>query len=592
MQTNFHTNSNTRDPYRASLVNTHGTNKRYQLFAYAYYRLSREEAQKSESTSISNQKKIVESYCAQHGITILKFFVDDGWSGGNFERPGFQEMMRALESGKANVVITKDLSRLGRDMRESSYYAEQFFPENQIRYIAIADNFDSETENVMAPFQFAMNEVYLRDGSRKIKDVLKMKRQRGEYCACAPYGYMKHSQNKDVLVPNEDTAPIVRRIFERAAAGDSCIKIAMDLSAEGIMPPLKYRAMCRDNFTPEGAARASDTWNYTTVKRILKNRVYLGDTILGKTKKVSVKSKKKIPVPQQEWTITTATHEPLVDAATFEKAQINMGKASRDYRQYDHVRKSIFGGIAVCSKCGYSLCSSGTVHNGEREKYWFLSCNHTRKDLDDPCTGVNIRYTDICEIVRQDLNSLIALSDDDINALVQSVIEEQNSRLNIIDKKTQIEQATNRLKMIDRMIAKMYMDNAEGRFSDDRLSRVVADLEKEASILEAKIAELDVEDPADEIQENYERFFALAKQHTYIETLDRDTLVTFIDRIEIGEKILPEGYVKMPRKNAPYQQSIRIFYKFIGEILAEPVREFSPGSQITAGTSLSGDFTM
>jgi DNA invertase Pin-like site-specific DNA recombinase len=560
----------------------YGLGRRIQLLAYAYYRLSREEAQKSESTSISNQRKIVEAYCKQHGITILKFFVDDGWSGGNFERPGFQEMMRELESGKANVVITKDLSRLGRDMRESSYYAEQFFPENQIRYIAIADNFDSETENVMAPFQFAMNEVYLRDGSRKIKDVLKMKRQRGEYCACAPYGYMKHPQSKDVLVPNEETAPIVRRIFERAAAGDSCVKIAMALSIDGIMPPLKYRAMCRDNFTPEGAARASDIWNHTTVKRILKNRVYLGDTILGKTKKVSVKSKKKVPIPQQEWTVTEATHEPLVDPATFEKAQINMGKASRDYRQYDHVRKSIFGGIAVCSKCGHSLCSSGTVHKGEREKYWFLSCNHTRKDLANRCTGVNIRYTDICEIVRQDLNSLIALSDDDIDALVQSVVAAQNDKLNLVDKKTQIEQARNRLKMIDRMVTKMYMDNAEGKISDDRLSRVVADLEKEASALENKIIELDVEDPTDEIQENYERFFALAKQYTYIETLDRDTLITFVDRIEVGEKILPEGYVKMPRKNAPYQQSIRIFYKFIGEIVNEPVREFAPGSQLPA----------
>ena len=588
MRTNIQPYSSTRGVMPTFPENGYyGFSRRIQLFAYAYYRLSREEAQKSESTSISNQKKIVEAYCKQHGITILKFFVDDGWSGGNFERPGFQEMMRELESGKANVVITK-----GRDMRESSYYAEQFFPENQIRYIAIADNFDSETENVMAPFQFAMNEVYLRDGSRKIKDVLKMKRQRGEYCACAPYGYMKHPQSKDVLIPNEETAPIVRRIFERAAAGDSCVKIAMTLSAEGIMPPLKYRAMCRDNFTPEGAARASDIWNHTTVKRILKNRVYLGDTVLGKTKKVSVKSKKKVPIPQQEWTVTEATHEPLVDQATFEKAQINMGKASRDYRQYDHVRKSIFGGIAVCSKCGHSLCSSGTVHKGEREKYWFLSCNHTRKDLANPCTGVNIRYTDICEIVRQDLNSLIALSDEEIRALVQSVIEVQNAKLNVVDKKTQLAQAANRLKMIDRMITKMYMDNAEGKISDDRLSRVVADLEKEASTLETKIAELDVEDPADEIQENYERFFALAKQYTYIETLDRDTLVTFIDRIEIGEKILPEGYVKMPRKNASYQQSIRIFYKFIGEIVAEPVREFVPGSQNPAGTSLSGEFTM
>ena len=576
MRNNTQVYSAARSSYPSFPRAGYGVGSRTPLLAYAYYRLSREEAQKSESTSISNQKKIVEAYCAQHGITILKFFVDDGWSGGNFDRPGFQSMMQALESGKANVVITKDLSRLGRDMRESSYYAEQFFPENQIRYIAIADNFDSETENVMAPFQFAMNEVYLRDGSRKIKDVLKMKRQRGEYCACAPYGYRKDPQNKDVLIPNEDTAPVVRRIFERAAAGDSCIKIAADLSSESVMPPLKYRALCRDNFTPEGAARASDIWNQTTVKRILKNRVYLGDTVLGKTKKVSVKSKKKVPVPKQDWTVTEGTHEPLVDADTFEKAQTNIGKASRDYRQYDHVRKSIFGGIAVCSKCGYSLCSSGTVHKGEREKYWFLSCNHTKKHLANPCTGVNIRYADICEIVRQDLNSLIALTDEEIDALVQSVIAHETSRMNLADKKAQIEQAHARLKTIDRMITKLYTDNAEGKISDDRLSRVIPDLEKEAAALEAKIAELDVDDPADEIQENYGRFFALAKQYTYIETLDRDTLVTFIDRIEVGEKILPEGFTKMPRKNASYQQSIRIFYKFIGEIAGEPVREMTP----------------
>lgn len=554
------------------------TGGRAQLFAYAYYRLSREEAQQTESSSISNQKKIVEAYCAQNGIVIVKYFVDDGWSGGNFERPGFQKMMQALESGHANAVITKDLSRLGRDMRESSYYAEQFFPEHQIRYIAIADNFDSESENVMAPFQFAMNEVYLRDGSRKVKDVLRMKRQRGEYCACAPYGYKKHPQNRDVLIPNEDTAPIVRRIFAQAAAGDSCVKIAAALSSEGIIPPLKYRALYRDNFTPEGAARASDIWNDTTVKRILKNRVYLGNTILGKTRKVSVKSKKKIPIPQQDWTVTEATHEPLVDTDTFEKAQINMGKASRDYRQYDHVRKSIFGGIAVCGKCGYSLCSAGTVHKGERTKYWFLSCNHTRKTLARPCTGVSIRYADICEIVRQDLNSLISLTDEEIDVLVQSVIEQESSQRNLHERKAQAEQVRARLKIIDRMVAKMYMDNAEGKISDERLGHVVADLEKEASGLESKILELDVEDPADDIQANYARFFALAKQYTHIETLDRDTLVTFVDRIEVGEKVFPDGFSRMPRKNASYQQSVRIFYKFIGERTTQPVREFLPAT--------------
>lgn len=546
------------------------------LFAFAYYRLSREEAQAGESTSISNQKKIVEAYCEQNNIVLLQSFVDDGWSGGNFERPGFQSMMRALESGKANMVITKDLSRLGRDMRESSFYAEQYFPERQIRYIAIADNFDSDTENVMAPFQFAMNEVYLRDGSRKIKDVLKMKRSRGEYCACPPYGYTKDPQNKDILIPDAETAPIVRRIFQSAAAGDSCRKIAIALSEEGVIPPLKYRVLYRDNFTPEGAARASDIWNYTTVKRILQNRVYLGDTVLGKTKKVSVKSEKKVPIPVEDWAVTPGTHEALVTMDTFEKAHINMGKGTRDYRKYDHVRKSIFGGIAFCGKCGHAMCSSGTVHKGERLKYWFLSCNHTRKDILDPCDGVSIRYTHICEIVRQDLNALISLTDDEIQALVDSVIEKEHSRTKAADRKVLVEQAQNRLKMIDRMITKMYSDNAQGKISDERLERVVADLEKEATGLEQKISELDAPDPAEEIAGKYEMFFALARQFTHIETLDRDTLVTFVDRIEVGDKVFPEGYQKMPRKNASYTQSVRIFYKFIGEIADEPEREFAP----------------
>ena len=189
--------------------------------AFAYLRLSREESKSSESTSIATQRVIVTNYCNQHDITLVKVFSDDGWSGGNFDRPGFQAMMRELEIGAVNMVITKDLSRLGRDMRESSYYAEQFFPEHGIRYIAIADNFDTDSDNVMAPFQFAMNEVYLRDGSRKVRDALKSKREQGEYCCCPPYGYEKAPNKKGVLVPDEMTAPIVKRIFEAAAKGDS-----------------------------------------------------------------------------------------------------------------------------------------------------------------------------------------------------------------------------------------------------------------------------------------------------------------------------------------------------------------------------------
>ena len=565
MKTNLTTDMTTAFPYNHAKRRYSNTAPRVTI-AYAYYRLSQEEANEGQSSSILNQEKIVRDYCARNGIALLDSFVDDGWSGGNFERPGFQAMMRALESGKANMVITKDLSRLGRDMRESSYYAEQFFPEHQIHYIAIADNFDSELENVMAPFQFAMNEVYLRDSSRKVRDVFKMKRSKGGYCACAPFGYKKDPKDKNHLIPDEETAPIVTSIFQRSAAGKSCITIAQELSNEGVVTPLKYRALYRDNFTDAGAARATDYWNYTTVKRIIKNEVYLGKTVLGKTRKVSLKSKKKISVPKEDWVVTEGTHIPLVDQMTFDKAQFNLGKGSRDYRQYDHVRKSIFGGIAICSLCGYSLCSSGTVYKGEREKYWFLSCNHKSKRFENPCQGVNIRYSDLLELVRQDLNSLINLTDAEIDALVNGVLEEMNGASVEKERESKIEKSQARLKVISRTIEKLYFDNAEGKLSDSRLEIMVAKLEKEATTLEASLENLTAPSPAAEIRSNYEKFFQLAKQYSRIEVLDRDILLTFIDRIVVGPKILPDGYIKAPRKHASYQQSVTIYNKFIGSL--------------------------
>lgn len=565
MKTNLTTDMTTAFPYNHAKRRYSNTAPRVTI-AYAYYRLSQEEANEGQSSSILNQEKIVRDYCARNGIALLDSFVDDGWSGGNFERPGFQAMMRALEFGKANMVITKDLSRLGRDMRESSYYAEQFFPEHQIHYIAIADNFDSELENVMAPFQFAMNEVYLRDSSRKVRDVFKMKRSKGEYCACAPFGYKKDPKDKNHLIPDEETAPIVTSIFQRSAAGKSCITIAQELSNEGVVTPLKYRALYRDNFTDAGAARATDYWNYTTVKRIIKNEVYLGKTVLGKTRKVSLKSKKKISVPKEDWVVTEDTHIPLVDQMTFDKAQFNLGKGSRDYRQYDHIRKSIFGGIAICSLCGYSLCSSGTVYKGEREKYWFLSCNHKSKRFENPCQGVNIKYSDLLELVRQDLNSLINLTDAEIDALVNGVLEEMNDASAEKERESKIEKSRARLKVISRTIEKLYFDNAEGKLSDSRLETMVAKLEKEATTLEASLEDLTAPSPAAEVRSNYEKFFQLAKQYSNIEVLDRDILLTFIDRIVVGPKILPDGYIKAPRKHASYQQSVTIYYKFIGSL--------------------------
>lgn len=541
------------------------------ILAFAYLRLSREELQGSESGSITNQRMIITNYCRQNGITLVREFADDGWSGGTFDRPAFQEMMRQLESGSANTVITKDLSRLGRDMRESSYYAEQFFPENGIRYIAIADNFDTEHDNMMAPFQFAMNEVYLRDSSRKVKTVLRNKRENGLYCACPPYGYRKENGNKNILVPDEMTSPIVRRIFERAASGDSSRKIALELNEDGIIPPLKYRVLYRDEFSEEGAARASDIWNYTTVKRILRNTVYLGHTVLGKSYKASIKSKKKVSIPKEDWTVTENTHEALITQKLYDLAQENLGRGTRNYQKYDHVRKSIFSGVAMCEKCGYALCSCGTVYKGEREKYWYLSCTHKRKDLAAQCDGVRVKYADLLEIVRQDLNALISLSDEDVKQMVEDVIHAEFGDINMQAKKLQKEKCETRLVTINKIITKLYTDNAEGKLDDNRLTQMVADFEREADGLNKTIAELNAVNPAEKIEQNYADFFSLAKEYSYIEELDRETLLTFVERIEVGPKVFPEGVKYQSRNHPSYRQSIRIFYKFIGDLSEEPI---------------------
>lgn len=542
---------------------------------FSYLRLSDEDIQAGESSSITNQRRIINDYCKQNRIILIGEFVDDGWSGGNFERPGFQQMMRELQKNKANVIITKDLSRLGRDMREASYYAEQFFPENNIRYIAIGDNFDTEHENVMAPFHFAMNEVYLRQGSQKIKDVLKNKRENGLYCACPPYGYKKDEDNKNLLIPDENTAPIVKRIFKSAANGDSARKIAIELNESNVIPPLKYRALYRDTFTEKGMERASDYWNHTTVKRILKNEVYLGHTVLGKTKKVSIKSKKKVNVDKDDWVITKNTHEPLVSENTFQMAKICMGRNTKNYQKYDNVRKSIFSGIIYCAKCGHALCSCGSVYKGEREKYWYLSCTQKRKGVLHPCEGVRIRYEDIMEVVRQDLNSLLLLDDTEINQLINNLINEISTNESKKIKKQQVEKANARLLVIDRIISKLYIDNAEGKISDDRFDNMLQELERESVELKRLIESLNNDNKAEEKEANLVRFFELIKQHTQIETLTREILLTFVDRIEIGEKILPEGVIRNTHRNQPFRQEIRIFYKFAGDLSSEKMKKFA-----------------
>lgn len=542
--------------------------------ADAYYRLSDEERKYGESASITNQRTIVWEYCEKHGIILVEEFVDDGFSGGNFERPGFQAMLEHLRTGKANMVITKDLSRLGRDMTESSHYAERYFPEHGIRYLAPGSNFDSQEDNLMAPFQFAMNDVYLRDTSRKVKQTLNTKRNNGKYVACPPYGYRKAERTTDQLVPDENTAPVVKKIFDLAASGQSCRSIAIRLNEACIMPPLKYRVECRDNFTEWGAQRASDEWNYTTVKRILRNRVYLGHTLLGKSRKVSVKSKKKVIVPEEEWVFTKDTHQALVTQEQFDLAAHFMGENTKANGANPAFRHSIFGGIAYCACCGAAMCSGGSVYNGERAKYWYLVCNNLSSRAQTRCLhGARIRYDDLMEVVRCDLNKLLAFGEDDIRTITENAVEQANASLGGEEPAVQIENIDKQTARLKKMIERSYRDNIAGMLSDDIHEEMVKKFGMEIDELTVRRKKLVAgETTAKEIRSAYGLLFDLAKKYTNVEKLDRDMLHAFVERIEIGEKILPEGR-KVAGPRTPYRQSIRIFYRFIGEVSGDSLRQ-------------------
>jgi len=549
--------------------------------ADVYYRLSVEEANRGESSSITNQRKIVSKYCRDHGITIVKEFVDDGFSGSTFDRPGFQQMLTHIKTGLVNMVITKDLSRLGRDMTESSYYAETFFPEHGIKYLAISDNFNSESDNAMAPFQFAMNDFYLRDTSRKIKMVLNNKRENGEYCACPPFGYLKNPNDKSRIIPDPVTAPIVQRIFALAREGYSAHAIAEILTDEHCITPLKYRVLYRDNFGEVGAARATDIWNHTTVKRILRNPVYLGHTILGKTKKASLKSKKKISMPEDEWYVTQNTHEPLVSKEDFDACELYMGIHTKAWKQHPQVRKSIFNGIVFCENCGAAMCSAGTVYKGERLKYWYLACNNITNKSHKCNHGARIRYYDFVDIIKDDLNSWLNLSDKEIKEITTEAIK-RSSNGEIFDGiEAQKKFFEKRLGEIDKIIIKLYHDNAEGIIDDDRLLLMVKNLTEESTALKKKLVLIESEESTgNDTADAYNKFFALTKKYTHIEELTEDIVRTFIERIDVGERIQISADEDDSAATDTYVQTIKITYRFIGD--AKIIRENSQNTSKSA----------
>ena len=372
---------------------------------------------------------------------------------------------------------------------------------------------------------------------------------------------------------------MVKKIFAWAASGLSTRSISNRLNEEGVIPPLKYRVEYRDEFTPEGAAKASDYWNATTVKRILRNRVYLGHTILGKTRKASVKSKRKVPVPEENWYFTESTHEALITQEQFDLAEHFLSENTKSHAANPAFRHSIFGGIAFCAHCGTAMCSGGSVYKGERAKYWYLVCNNLTSRSRNRCEhGARIRYDDLCEIIRTDLNHLLSFDDAEIEAITKEAVERAGASFDQAeDKQSALKTIEAKSRQIVKMIERAYRDNAAGNLSDELLDDMMKRFGQERQALEERQKKL-LADASEQtsIRNAYGLFFEIAKRYAPVETLERDIVHTFIERIEIGEKILPEGRTIAGPKT-PYRQSIRIFYRFVGEVTENAVREVQKG---------------
>lgn len=281
-----------------------------------YIRLSKEDESEGPSESVINQKSLLDQFVKAHHLSVFDTYVDDGWSGTNFDRPGFQRMIKDIEAKRVNMVITKDLSRLGRDYIMTGHYMERYFPEKKVRYISLLDGIDTGVEsgaNDITPFRAIMNDMYAKDISKKIKSVKRDKQRKGEFIGGKPaYGYKMHPTQKNKIVIDEVAAPIVRRIFWMALEGISCRQIAAKLNEDGVETPAMYSGLKQNARSPYHGL-----WSSERISYMLQNEIYIGNMVQGRSAKVSYKSKKCMKTPRDQWIIVEGTHEAIIDRDTF-----------------------------------------------------------------------------------------------------------------------------------------------------------------------------------------------------------------------------------------------------------------------------------
>ena len=447
-----------------------------------YIRLSQEDKDKkyeSDSESVINQKELLRNYVKNNNFNLVKEYVDDGFSGTDFERPGFKSLLEDINNKKINCVIVKDLSRLGRDHVMTGYYIETFFPENNIRFISILESFDSfknQASNDSSTFIIACNDYYSKQNSIKIRNVLNEKRKSGKFVGSLPcYGYMRDPEDKGHLIPNPETAPIVKKIFKWRADGIGPTEIANRLNKAHVVTPSGYK---KTNYSSRLIDR--DNWNISTVKKILINRIYTGDLVQHTQTKVNYKSKKKITLDEKLWIVVENTHEPLVDKDTFDYVNNLRKRSTRNYEIKTGREKRLLEGKLFCKECGNRL----TVLYRKKQDYWSVNCNrYSRDPVRGRCYSHFYPYNYLEEQVLEQINKSVSklMKELDLKQLNDEVVKNVHKETNNIDsviKNLEIEK-----EKITKRITTLYNDRCDGVISTETYK----ELAKES---EAKLKEI------------------------------------------------------------------------------------------------------
>lgn len=531
-----------------------------QKYNILYARLSQEDDRAGDSNSIINQRHILEKYAKENGFENTLFLSDDGYSGTNFERPSWKKILDMIEADEVATIIVKDLSRLGREYLQMGYYTEIYFPQKGVRFIAINDNVDSlvESSNDFNPIRNWANELHAKDTSRKVRTVKQMQAERGERLGGRPpYGYRKKNADSKDLVPDEETAPVVRHIFNLCASGKGPSQIARILKEEKVLTPTNYYHQ-KYGKSHEGLDTTRPYgWSKTTVNGILDNKVYLGHTDGLRSTSLSYKNKKVIRKPESEHILVENTHESLITKKQWDIVQDVRAHKKRIPKKMDE--PNIFSGLVFCPDCGQpmTLARASTM---KREHFHFR-CSTYGKHGKEACTPHRISEDDLKAIVLDDIRRTTHFArtkEREFAAYInQKNTFELRREMNALQKElTTMRKRNDELSML---FKRLYEDNVLGKVTNEQFRMLSADYNAEQKVLQDAIPEKEARlEKLKASAADVEGFIEMAKEFKHIGILTPETARLFIKRIEIGERS------KKGSRNAP--QSIRIIYRKIGDM--------------------------